>query len=249
MDDIERRRKIVTRVLAGEPQNKIAKDIGVSRQAVNQLWKKYQERGEEAITAPSRGRMKETDILSSEETQRMVEWVKEHKPKDIGENKSKWTLILVKRAIYAKLRKRVKIPIAHTVFHSAFPDHNSKFEGGAALAPVRRRGRPGRKPKPKLDASAPSNPEKPAPKAPSTAEGHASAPFPDLPSQPTSPDEETEDGFPTVADMARMNQETLRTPEGREYLRREKAGPGERIGKKAKGTRSPRQKPKRRKNK
>jgi len=243
-DDIERRKSIIDRIIAGEKQTSIAEDLGVTRQAINHFWTKYKALGDQVIYAPKRGRIKEKDLLTKDEKKQMVEWVRTHKPSDIGEDGDEWTLILVKRAIFFHLRKRVKIPIAHGVFHAAFPDYNKKFGETANLAPVIRKRTRGRPPKKKakkeetLQSPEPSPPLEEPPPEPSPLPAE-STPVADA---LIDPDEEDL----SIEEMAKMNEETLKTPAGQAYLRSQQEKEAALAGKRKKTPRTP---PKRRRKK
>lgn len=281
-EDAKRRKAIIDRIKSGERQTAIARELGVTRQAVNFLWTRYRTHGESVIHAPSRGRAKEKDLLTSEEKQDMVQWVKTHQPKDIGEEGKRWTLILVKRAIFRRLQKRVKVSIAHGVLHTAFPDLNKRFEElsqeGAPKPPAKKRGRPpakktvgakdpaspakkskrGRPPKKKTTPEAGKAMEPPSGKnagepgrEPVESNLPKTNPSPPKPGLPPLNDEliDADDEYISVEEMAKINKQTLETPEGKAFLKQQKAAAGQPHGKHAKGKKTPGQKPKRRKKK
>lgn len=237
-DPIERKRAIIDRITQGEPQNRIAKELGVSRQAINQIWTRYKEMGEYAILSPGRGRLKEKDLLTSAEKQEMIDWVKEHTPHDIGEDEERWSLKLVKRAILVRLKKRVRIPIAHGIYHTAFP--------GRSTPGVERKPRKARK----AVTSSPKPKDKEKDKPKDKPEGPKRPPKPRKVVVPPSPSSaETDDGFPSIEEMKRINEQTVEDADIKLPSFPNKPAPGIRVGKHAKGSHSPRQKPKRRKKK
>ncbi|MBC2603144.1 helix-turn-helix domain-containing protein [Puniceicoccus vermicola] len=189
---VERRREIVDRIIAGETQVSIAKEIGVTRQAINQIYRSFQEEGEAYFERPGRGRQREVDLLSPDEKQQMVDWVLANPPSAIGAKEKRWTLRLVKRAIVHQLDKRVRLPVAHGVFHAAFPERVTVLPSEKGM---RRRPR-----KPKTESSSTTPTQSPS----------QTAPRPRVTSS-----RETEDGFPSIEEMAEMNRATLEARKGK----------------------------------
>tara|TARA_R100000027_G_scaffold50114_3_gene38782 strand:- start:9143 stop:9871 length:729 start_codon:yes stop_codon:yes gene_type:complete len=234
----ERKRAIIERIQNGETQVAIAKELGVTRQAISLIWKKYQRDGDSIFQTAGRGRVKENDVLSPNEKASFTEWLLSHTPRDIDEDADQWTLRLVKHAIARKLNKHVRIANAHEVYRRAYPEKVT-FNPDADPPAAKPKRKPGRKPgKKKATSTA-------APPAP--AESQPAAPI--RLSKTDFPEDSTDDGFPSVAEMERINKETLEKHGIDALTRARRPAAGVRLGKKAKGSKNPNQKPKRRKKK
>ncbi|MFP4069438.1 MAG: helix-turn-helix domain-containing protein [Opitutales bacterium] len=119
MKQIERRRHIVDRIKAGQTQVEVARDLGVTRQAISAMWKKYEDMGEDFFKAKSRGRYKERDQLTDEEKKRAVDWLDTHEPSDLGIDADHWDLYGTKRVVLHLTGKRVNLERAYEVFHAS----------------------------------------------------------------------------------------------------------------------------------
>ena len=219
----ERKRWIINQIRSGVTQTELAAELGVSRQAVSIIWKDYQKRGEAIFHPRKRGKPKETDTLTPKEVSEFVEWLRNNPPESIGATETRWTLRGVKRAIAKRLKKHVRIEIAHAVYRKAFP-----LPEGAA---------PG---------SELSKPQKAPPAEPAT--GTVEAEMPEAVEAAASgwSLDPGNHGLPSLEEMEQINRETA--PEfspGENYA--SVAAPGVRTGKHSKGKRTPRPKPKRRK--
>ena len=117
MTPLERKRYIVEQRSAGRKITHIANDLGVTKQAVSLVWKDYEKRGDAIFTKRPGGRLRERDTLTAEERTRLVAWLKQHTPADIGSKEPQWTLKTTKRAALELLGKRINLEKAHAVFH------------------------------------------------------------------------------------------------------------------------------------
>lgn len=218
---VQRKRWIIEQIRSGVYQTDLAAELGVTRQAISAIWKDYQNRGDAVFERRRSGKPKESDTMTREEILEFAEWLKNNPPESIGFPETRWTLRAVKRAIVKKLEKRVRIEIAHAAYRTAFPLPEGTGQGAQLPPPT--------------DGSAPA----PAPAPALTAAQIAETFGPDF--NPNS------SGLPGLEEMEKINRETA--PEfspGESYA--SVAAPGVRTGKHSKGKRTPRQKPKRRKN-
>ncbi len=117
MEGRQRRKHIVERLQAGEPQSAVARELGVSRQAISRTWRKYQAFGEAFLDSKLKGRYKERDGLDRAETETCIAWLRAHGPEAV--DRERWDLYSVKRAVFKLTGKRVRTEVAHAVLHSA----------------------------------------------------------------------------------------------------------------------------------
>lgn len=214
-----RKRWIIDRLQEGAKQTDLARQLGVTRQAIFETWKRYQREGEAFFERKGR-RPRETDTLASGEKREFVEWLRNNPPSAAGEEKEFWSLYGVKRAIRKRLGKSVKVAIASELLWTAFPD-----------------GPPGKPEMPAFLLGDDDEEEDHLPPLDFSEDQPAAAP-------PPAADEDPD--LPSVEEMERMNRETLggKAPPIHPDLR---GVPGLRTGKHAKGKKNPRPKPKRRK--
>ncbi len=216
---LERRRWIIDRLNAGAKQTELAEQLGVTRQAIGDVWKRYRNEGDDFFKPKGR-RPREVDTLTRKEMREFVEWLREHEPADVGEKSGYWTLYAVKRGIRRRLGKSVKIAIASDVLWTAFPD-----------------GPPN---KPEFPEMPFDDDEYDIPGLPPLEKGSGYRPVQPPPPLPDD-DDDDDDDLPSVEEMERMNREStasLPPPTPPADVRR---------GKHAKGRKNPRTKPKRRK--
>lgn len=122
MNSVERKKYIIEQLESGRMQTELAKELGVTRQAISALWKKYQARGNEVLDASGPGRLKEPDRLTASELNQMSKWLQQNEPEALEIDESEWSLYGVKRAVFLKLRKRVRIPLIYDLCVHAFGD-------------------------------------------------------------------------------------------------------------------------------
>lgn len=139
MNSVERKKYIVEQIEAGRPQNHLAQELGVSRQAISALWKKYKERGQEVLLASGPGRFKEPDALTPAEVEEMGRWLHAHEPCELQIDEPDWTLYGVKRAVLVRLGKRVRLPLIYNfclqVFgHELVPEQEETPETASLVA-------------------------------------------------------------------------------------------------------------------
>ena len=118
-DDEKRRRYIIEKIESGTKQAEIARELGLSRQAVSAAYKRYKTRGDSFLDSPGRGRRKESDTLTSEEKERAIAWLMDHEPSDLGLDDASWDLYSVKRAVVHLHQKRINLERAHELFTRA----------------------------------------------------------------------------------------------------------------------------------
>lgn len=210
----ERRRWIIRRLEEGVTQTELARQIGISRQAVSETWNRHQRQGEDFFRQKGR-RPRESDTLGNAERKEFVEWLRANTPESAGLSDSYWSMYAVKRAIRKRLGKAVKLSIAVDILWKAFPD-----------------GPPG-KPDPSENSDEEDDPA-PEDGKPTAAEG------------PRPPDSAPE--LPSLEEMDRAVQE-YRESLPADSLPPGGPAPGVRVGKHAKGRKTPGTKPKRRKKK
>ena len=122
MNSVERKKYIIEQLESGRMQTELAKELGVTRQAISALWKKYQARGQEVLEASGPGRLKEPDHLTVDERDEMSAWLQKNLPDALEIDELEWSLYGVKRAVFLKFRKRVRIPLIYDLCVHAFGD-------------------------------------------------------------------------------------------------------------------------------
>ena len=137
-DPIQRRREIVARVKAGESYSEIARDLGISRQAVFSMYKKYEELGEDFFKLRKRGRSPERDQLTVSEKEEVHAWLKANRPADVGYEGDQWTIFEAKKAIFQLTKKRLNLRRSDEVLHYGEPT-KSKLQDLRYLRPERRK--------------------------------------------------------------------------------------------------------------
>ncbi len=218
----KRRREVIRRLEAGETYAAVGKDLGVSRQAIFAMYKKYEELGDDFFQERKRGRRKERDSLTAAEKKKVHDWLQDHSPADIDRDEEGWPLLAVKHAVFQLTAKRVNLKGAFEVLHYG--------KSPAELDAIHNRTET-----PEVEAGVTSEP------AP------ASSP-PDSDPEMSQFEDDDDWDLPSLEEMQRLNEESWKSvpwetpsPHGQSY--------GTRYGKHAKGKRSPTQKKSKRKKK